>query len=74
MEEKIVEFSRFENLIEANLAKTKLDAYGIPCFLSDEHFGTLYPIANDLMPGIRLHIFERDRSRVIEVLNDQEPK
>lgn len=72
MEEKIVEYSRFENLIEANLAKTKLDAYGIPCFLSDEHFGTLYPIANDGMPGIRLHIFERDKDRVKEILSDQE--
>lgn len=68
MEEKIVEFARYDTLIEANLAKTKLDAYGIPCFLSDENFGALYPIANDFMPGVRLHIFERDRGQVIEIL------
>lgn len=72
MEDKIIEFSRFENLIEANLAKTKLDAYGIPCFLSDEHFGSLYPISNDLMPGVRLHIFEQDRLRVVEILSEQD--
>lgn len=71
MEGKIVEFTRFNNLIEANLAKTKLDAYGIPCFLSDEHFGNLYPISNDLMPGVRLHIFEDDKQQVIDVLADQ---
>ena len=68
MEEKIVEFARYSTLVEANLAKTKLDAYGIPCFLSDENFGSLYPIANELMPGIRLHIFERDYTQVSEIL------
>ncbi len=70
-QEKIIEFNRYDTVISASLAKTKLDAYGIPCFLSDEHFGSLYPFSNDLMPGVRLHIFERDKMRVVEILTEE---
>lgn len=67
-ENKIVVFEAFDTAILANLVKTKLDAYGIPCFLSGEHFVNLYPIRNDIFPGVRLHIFEKDKSRVQEIL------
>ena len=56
---------------EANLAKTKLDAYGIPCFLTEENFTNLYPIRNAIFPGVRLHIFEIDQERVKEILTDE---
>jgi hypothetical protein len=67
-EEKIVVFKAFDSVVEANLAKTKLDAYGIPCFLTDENFVGLYPIRNEVFPGVRLHIFERDFDQVGEIL------
>lgn len=67
--DKIVVFQGFDTAIEANLAKTKLDAYGIPCFLSGEAFMNVYPIRNELFPGVRLHIFENDRPRVLEILS-----
>jgi hypothetical protein len=66
---KIVVFQAFDTAIEANLAKTKLDAYGIPCFLSGEAFMNVYPIRNEFFPGVRLHIFENDRPRALEILN-----
>jgi hypothetical protein len=31
-EEKIVVYASYDTVVAANLAKTKLDAYGIPCF------------------------------------------
>lgn len=65
-QEKIIEFKRYDTLVEANLAKTKLDAYGIPCFLTDEHFGNLYPISNGIFPGVRLHLFEKDKARPLK--------
>lgn len=68
--EKIIVFEAYDTVIQANLAKTKLDAYGIPCFLTEENFTGLYPIRNDIFPGVRLHIFEHDQERVKEVLND----
>lgn len=70
-EDKIIVFDSYDTVMAANLVKTKLDAYGIPCFLSDEHFVGLYPIRNEIFPGVRLHIFEKDRQRVNEILADQ---
>jgi hypothetical protein len=67
-EDKIIVFERFENVISANLAKTKLDAYGIPCFLSEENFGAIFPFKNELFGGVRLHIFEKDKEKVTEIL------
>ena len=71
-EDKIIVFDSYDTVMAANLVKTKLDAYGIPCFLSDENFVGLYPIRNELFPGVRLHIFEKDRERVKEILIEQQ--
>lgn len=70
--EKIIIYTAFDNAIAANIAKTKLDAYGIPCFLTEENFTGLYPLRNDIFPGVRLHIFEKDFDQVKEVLEDTE--
>jgi hypothetical protein len=67
-QEKIVVFKAYDTVMQANLAKTKLDAYGIPCFLTDENFVGLYPIRNEVFPGVRLHIFEIDFDLVTETL------
>ena len=70
-QEKIVIYDAYNTVMEANLAKTKLDAYGIPCFLTEENFTNLYPIRNAIFPGVRLHIFEIDQERVKEILTDE---
>jgi hypothetical protein len=58
--DKIIVFRQFENVINANIAKTKLDAYGIPCFLTEENMANLYPGQNYLPFRVRLHIFKKD--------------
>lgn len=71
-EKEIIAYASFESVIMANLAKTKLDAYGVPCFLSDELLGEILPL-NYLTQGqVRLHIFKDDIARVDEILKDQE--
>ncbi|MFM8741168.1 MAG: hypothetical protein ACKOC0_13330 [Cytophagales bacterium] len=55
------------------MAKTKLDAYGIPCFLTEENFTGLYPLQNGVFAGVRLHIFERDQEEVHRVLAEEYP-
>lgn len=72
VEDKIIILASFDTVVEANLAKTKLDAYGIPCFLTEENFTNLYPIRNAIFPGVRLHVFENDRQRAEEVLKGGE--
>jgi hypothetical protein len=70
-DDKIIVFDAYDTVISANLVKTKLNAFGIPCFLTDENFVALYPIRNEVFPGIRLHIFEKDRAQVNEILKDE---
>ncbi|CAN5403743.1 hypothetical protein BH09BAC3_BH09BAC3_04270 [soil metagenome] len=68
--DKIVVYQAYDTVILANLAKTKLDAYGVPCFLTQENFTNLYPFRNDIFPGVPLYIFESDTERVKEILLD----
>lgn len=70
--DKIVVFESYDNVIMANLAKTKLDAYGIPCFLTGENFVSLYPIQNELFTGVQLFIFKNDEERVRDILTEEE--
>lgn len=72
MSDKIIILASYDTVVEANLAKTKLDAYGIPCFLTEENFTNLYPIRNAIFPGVRLHVFENDKERAEEVLKEGE--
>ena len=68
-ENRIIVLQKFDSLIEANIVKTKLDAYGIPCFLSEENVTFLTtPL---LSGGIRLHIFEQDKEQVIKLLLEE---
>lgn len=72
MEEKddIVVYKRFENAIEANIIKAKLDANDIPCFLTEENLANLYPTLNLLSNGVRLHLFAKDVEWANEVLKE----
>ncbi len=67
--DKIVVFREYETSIDANVAKTKLDAYGVPCFLTQENLNTLMA-QNPFLFTIKLHIFENDATRVREVLDE----
>ncbi len=71
-QEKIIVFRAYDTVVEANLAQTKLDAHGIPCFLTDEHLTNLYPIRNAIFPGVRLHIFEKDYDEVKSILEENQ--
>lgn len=66
--DKIIVFRKYDSSIEANLAKTKLDAHGIPCFLTEENLNNLYPLQNLLLFGVRLHIFSKDLPNAEQVL------
>jgi hypothetical protein len=66
--ERIIVLQTFNNSIDANIIKSKLDAYGVHCFLTEEHLTSLInPIISG---GIKLHIFERDRSQVLDLLTE----
>jgi hypothetical protein len=66
--ENIIVFRQFDTVVDAHIAQAKLDAFDVPCFLTEEHIASLYPGQQALPFRIRLHIFERDRDRVSQLL------
>ncbi len=67
--EKIVVLEKFGDQVSAGLAKSKLDAYGVPCFLTNENLVALYPM-RDTFQQARLHVFESDVPYAREILSD----
>lgn len=69
---KIVEFRQFDTAIDANIVKTKLDAHGIPCFLTEENMANLYPGVGFQLQAfrVRLHLLLEDVERATGILDD----
>lgn len=67
--EKIVVFREYETSIDANVAKTKLDAYDVPCFLTQENMNTLMA-QNPFLFRIKLHIFQKDIPMAYKILDE----
>ena len=72
---KIVEFRQYDTAIEANIVKTKLDAHGIPCFLTEENMANLYPSVGFQLPAfrVRLHLLSEDVERATHIMDDTHP-
>jgi hypothetical protein len=70
-EEAIIVFRQYENAIDANIAKSKLDAYGVPCFLTEENMSNHYPGPNLLAIKVRLHLFAHDSERAEQILSER---
>jgi hypothetical protein len=70
--DKIIIYKRYHSGIGANVAKTKLDAYGIPCFLTNENIASLYPLPHMKGMEVNLHIFKEDETRASEILSGEE--
>ncbi len=69
-QDQIIVLRTFAGNIEASLAKSKLDAHGIPCFLTEESLAGLFPVQN---PGlsVRLHVFKQDADQARALLDDE---
>lgn len=67
---EIIVFRHFDNAIDASIAKTKLDAYGIPCFLTEENMSNLYPGVPFVAFKVRLHLFLHDSEKATQILTE----
>lgn len=72
MEDKIIVYSTYYNPIEANIVKGRLEDSDIPCFLTDENIATIQPLYNQAVGGVKLNVFERDVTRINELLAEEE--
>ena len=70
LKDKIIILQSFENPLTANLVKTKLESFGVPCFLSDESNPGFNPIYDHSTRGVKLKIFEKDLERAKEILEE----
>jgi hypothetical protein len=68
--DEIVTFETYYNPMEAEIIRAKLKANDIPCFLTDERLGVIYPVYNQGAGGIKLKVFAKDIEKCREILAD----
>ena len=71
--DEIVVFQSFDNTIDANIIKTRLDANDIECFLTDENLSNLYPGVGTHFGSfrVRLHLYARDVEKATSLLAEE---
>jgi len=58
----------FDNYIEANIIRSRLEQEGIACWLQDENSATITPFLADSIGGIKLMVAESQAERASELL------
>lgn len=66
--DRIVTFESYYDPMLAHIIRTRLEANGIPCFVTDESVLGAHPIYNKAAGGVKLKVFERDVARCREIL------
>jgi hypothetical protein len=69
-QENIIVLDSYYEPVAAHLARTKLEAAGIPCFLTNENMVSLNRMYSPVAGGVRLHVYERDAAQAAEVLRE----
>jgi len=69
----LVVLRRFRDIPEALLAKGKLDAFGVECFLADEHMVRMDWLISNLLGGIKLLVEPSNFTRASRILNEPAP-
>lgn len=67
--DSVVFLESYYEPMAANLARTRLEAAGIPCFLSNEHLVSLMPLYSPITGGVRLHVRQCDAMAALELLH-----
>lgn len=70
MNEEMVTIERYTDMLEAELAKGRLDSAGIESFLSGENAGRLYGNGLD---SVQLQVMASDEQDARAILNDPGP-
>ena len=69
-QENIIVLGSYYEPVAAHLARTKLEAAGIPCFLTNENLVSLNRRYSPVAGGVRLHVYQRDAAQATEVLRE----
>ena len=69
----LVVLRRFRDLPEALLAKGKLESFGVPCFLADDHMVRLDWFISNLLGGVKILVEAESFAEASQVLNEPVP-
>jgi Zn finger protein HypA/HybF involved in hydrogenase expression len=72
MTDKLITIANFNEPLEANLAKIKLESEGIKCFLLGENFVATYWFLSQADRGIKLQVKKSEAERALEILGTKE--
>ncbi|MCB2406543.1 DUF2007 domain-containing protein [Hymenobacter lucidus] len=67
-EDRIVVLESFADPIAAHMAKSRLEAEQIPCFLTNENLVSLNRLYGPASGGVRLHVRQQDAEAALEIL------
>jgi len=62
----------FDDSIQANLVKAKLESRGVLCFLKDEHSVTMNPLYINTLGGIKLQVPVEDLKEAEGIVKEME--
>lgn len=65
----LVTIARYSFPYEAQIAKSQLDASGIPAFIADEHTINMQWLYSDAMGGVRLQVLQEHAAEAQSILN-----
>lgn len=60
----------FDNNMDAQMLKSRIESEGIKCFLFDEETVTINPLFAQAIGGIKLKVLQEDVPKVREILKD----
>lgn len=70
----LITISRYSFPYEAHIAKSRLDAEGIPAFVADEHTINMQWLYSNALGGVRLQVPEPFAEAALDILNEDREK
>jgi hypothetical protein len=70
----LITVSRYSFPYEAHIAKSRLDAEGIPAFIADEHTINMQWLYSNALGGVRLQVPEPFAETALNILNEDREK
>ena len=67
----LITIASFDHPLEANLAKSRLEAEGIECVLTNEHIAGMNWVWAPTIGGVGLQVLEADARRALEILEGE---
>lgn len=68
MKDQLITIASYPQPIEAHIAKGRLEAEGILCFLGDENIVSVHPFYSNAVGGVKLKVREAEAERAVEIL------